>query len=217
MNRSPHDIYYRRKLPHIHPEGKPLFITFNLANSLPVRIIEELKTQRDKEPSALPENSEEHYKAQNGYFGRFDEWLDRCEDGKAWLADEGIAGFVAAKLQSMKNEYYELIAYCIMPNHIHLLINPYLEKDIEHRGTTLKYPVADILRLIKGSTARECNLKLGRTGQFWHRESYDHYVRDNEELERIILYILNNPVKAGLVKDWNSWKFTYINPELGAW
>jgi hypothetical protein len=42
-------------------------------------------------------------------------------------------------------------------------------------------------------------------------------VRDEDELERIVLYIINNPVKAGLVDDWNDWPFTYVNPELGAW
>jgi REP element-mobilizing transposase RayT len=117
----------------------------------------------------------------------------------------------------MANERYELVAFCIMPNHVHLLIRSFVNITAEHQGKTAKYPLADTLRLIKGSTARECNLTLGRSGKFWHHESYDHYVRDEEEFERIIKYILNNPVKAGLVKEWNQWKFTYINPNFGSW
>jgi putative transposase len=66
------------------------------------------------------------------------------------------------------------------------------------------------MRLLKGSTSRLCNKELNRTGKFWHHESYDHYVRDEAELDRIIKYIVNNPVKAGLVNDWKDWKFTYL-------
>jgi REP element-mobilizing transposase RayT len=73
------------------------------------------------------------------------------------------------------------------------------------------------LRLLKGRTARACNLELNRNGSFWQHESYDHLVRDEQEMERTILYILNNPVKAGLVKEWKDWPFTYVSPELGDW
>ena len=67
------------------------------------------------------------------------------------------------------------------------------------------------------STARFCNLELNRSGNFWQHESYDHVVQTEEELSRTILYILNNPVKAGLVTDGKDWKYTYFNPDLGEW
>jgi putative transposase len=86
-----------------------------------------------------------------------------------------------------------------------------------NQGKSAKYPVADTLRLLKGRTARYCNLELKHTGSFWQHESYDHVVRDDQELERTLRYILTNPVKAGLVKEWKSWPFTYISPELGIW
>ena len=74
--------------------------------------------------------------------------------------------------------------------------------------------MADCMRLIKGSTAKRCNEQLCRTGAFWHHESYDHYVRNNEEFVKIITYILNNPVKAGLAKDWRGWRFNYLAEKL---
>jgi putative transposase len=195
------DIYYRHHLPHIHPEGHPIFITFNLAGSLPKEVMGKLKEQRD------------HKK----YFDKYDEWLDMCEHGHHWLKDKRIALIVMQKIHSFENERYELLAYCIMPNHVHLLVELIAEQAIKHKGITANYPLTDTIRLIKGSTARECNFILKRTGSFWHHESYDHYVRDEQELERIIKYILYNPVKAGLVKEWTEWKFTYINPNLGSW
>jgi REP element-mobilizing transposase RayT len=116
----------------------------------------------------------------------------------------------------MNGNYFQLMAYCIMPNHVHLLIES-ISNRLGHRGKSAKYPVTDALRLLKGSTARACNVKLNRYGQFWNHESYDHYVRDEQELERIIKYILYNPVKAELVEDWQKWQFTYINSEFGSW
>jgi type I restriction enzyme R subunit/putative DNA methylase len=83
--------------------------------------------------------------------------------------------------------HYELGAYVVMPNHVHLLVRPLVSPD-------------RLLRSLKGSTARAANLLLGRTGEpFWQKESYDHWVRDHAEFLRIRGYIEANPVKAGLV------------------
>jgi REP element-mobilizing transposase RayT len=133
------------------------------------------------------------------------------------LEHENAAQIVIDKMLELQNKRYELIAFCIMPNHCHLLIVNAVRETAHHRGKSAKYPVTDTLRLLKGSTARYCNEILGRSGQFWHDESYDHYVRTEEELERTIHYILRNPVKAGLVPEWKDWKFSYVNPEYGEW
>lgn len=75
----------------------------------------------------------------------------------------------------------------VMANHVHVLLLPHI-------------PPSRLLQPLKGVSAREANLILGRTGQpFWQAESYDHWVRDEEEFRRIKAYIENNPVKAGLV------------------
>ena len=82
----------------------------------------------------------------------------------------------------------ELRAFAIMANHVHVLLLP-------------KIAVPRLLKAIKGVTAREANKMLGRTGEpFWQAESYDHWVRDERELDRIVAYIENNPVKAGVVR-----------------
>jgi hypothetical protein len=81
---------------------------------------------------------------------------------------------------------YALHAYVIMANHAHILISP-------------KVDPPKIMHSLKGFTAHEANRILGRTGSFWQRESYDHYVRDRKEFDKIVAYIENNPVKAGVV------------------
>jgi len=212
------DVYYHRNLPYMHPEGYPLFITFRLADSLPLEVLRELQEQREYERKTLKNSSnDELYKIERKHFGRYDEWLDHCETGPRWLEEMNIATIVADKIHSMKDLYFPLLAFCIMPNHVHLLIDNLNNKELQHGGKTAKYPITDTLRLLKGNTARTCNLALGRGGRFWNHESYDHYVRSESELERIIKYILHNPVKAGLVEDWTTWQFTYISPKLGSW
>jgi REP element-mobilizing transposase RayT len=69
------------------------------------------------------------------------------------------------------------------------------------------------MKSLKGYTARQANLHLRRTGQFWEEESYDHEVRDGAEFGRIVRYILNNPVKAGLVQHWSEWPWNYVAPD----
>jgi len=181
------DTRYHRNLPHIHPEGYPLFITFRLADSLPLEVLQELKKQRESALKLLKnQTSDEIYKIEKKHFGRYDEWLDRCVSGPRWLEDKTVADIVAEKIHSMNGKYFQLMTYCIMPNHVHLLIEPIIADDLRHRGKTAQYPVTDALRLLKGSTARTCNLELKRSGHFWNHESYDHFVR-------------------------------YINPKFGSW
>lgn len=210
------DTYYRRNLPHIHPEKSPLFITFNLADSMPGEVVKELKAQREQEMQ-YAQSLGEHYIIQKKHFGRYDQWLDRCEHGPHWLASENIAQIVADEIHSKADAQYQLIAYCVMPNHVHLLIELLALDPKPHHGKSAKYPVGDMMRLLKGRTSRYCNLALNRNGAFWHHESYDHYVRGEEEFSRIIAYIINNPVKAGLAKEWKDWKFSYVNLEFGEW
>ena len=216
--RLPNRVYYRRNFPHLHPDGFPFFITFRLVDSLPMNVLGELKQQLEFELQQLGNNSPiERDKIAKKHFGRYDDWLDRCKSGPRWLEQQGLACIIADKIQALSVERYQVLAYCIMPNHVHLLIIPIHMEKAEHHGKSAAYPLTEILRLLKGSTARECNLKLKRTGHFWQQESYDRYVRNEKELERIIHYIITNPVKAGLVKDWKDHPFTYVNPELGEW
>jgi REP element-mobilizing transposase RayT len=72
------------------------------------------------------------------------------------------------------------------------------------------YPLSNVLRKLKWNTALRANRILGRTGPLWHPESYDRVIRNAAELERTIWYVLMNPVKAGLCKDWRDWKWSYV-------
>jgi putative DNA methylase len=107
-----------------------------------------------------------------------------------------------------------------MPNHVHVLLQPIgaealglgvtPQAEVVSAGDEVedsRSPLGSIMHSLKSYTANQANRILGRSGAFWQQESYDHWVRDDDELERIVNYILANPVKAGLVKEPQEWFF----------
>ncbi len=228
-------IYYRRNLPHYQPTHSSFFITFRLAGSLPQDIIIKLKEEHEAKLKRLNKIIDTDTKKKElgdqskRYFEKFDEFLDKYTDSPKWLSDGRISKVVADAIKYRDGKDYELIVYCIMPNHVHMVI--YVERSDEVERTLVRfgqqsrtevrptafyknYLLAKILREIKGSTARECNKILNRTGAFWQHESYDHVIRNDKEFENIIWYVLNNPVKAGYVTDWKAWQWSYCKYEL---
>jgi putative transposase len=100
-----------------------------------------------------------------------------------------------------------------MPNHVHTVFTPLRTRigvSKDHDEADRCHSLARIMKSIKGVSALEANRLLGRRGQFWAHESFDHAVRDEGELGRVIRYTINNPVKAGLVKNWRDWGFNYL-------
>ncbi|HVO96664.1 MAG TPA: transposase [Bryobacteraceae bacterium] len=161
----------RRRLPHIYPEGAALFATFHLHGSLPHHL----------SPPAPLKSGEA--------FVWLDRQIDNPRSGPLFLKRPEIAQIVVESIQrGAELGHYQLAAYIVMANHVHLLIRPLIDPSRR-------------LRSLKGASAREANIALGRTGQpFWQKESYDHWVRNDDEFFRIRAYIENNPVKAGLVR-----------------
>lgn len=204
---------YRRNLPHIQPPGATFFVTFRLMGSIPVVVADALRAEAEQMQAALerdpdsPERAELLYREQRRFFGRWDAALD-AGDGPDWLRNPTVAALVIDSLRHFDGERYELAAFCIMSNHVHVVLKPLEKTENDY------YSLAQILHTMKGYTAGRANRLLGRTGAFWEHESYDHYVRDAEELKRIVPYVVNNPVKAGLVMDWQGWPWTYCKYEL---
>lgn len=186
------------------PPGATLFVTFRLAGSLPLAVVEQLQKEY-AQPLHFQEDPDQTHARQRRYFGVFDQLLDTGGGGPTWLRQAAVAQVVAEALHFRHGRDYTLWAYCIMANHVHLLVSP-----IGADGQRFYR----VLQSLKARTARRCNELIGGTGDaFWQPESYDHYVRNTAEMDRIIAYVLNNPVKAGLVDDWTQWPHTYLNPD----
>jgi putative transposase len=163
--------YYQRRLPHWQAIGQPLFVTFRLEGSLPVN--------RTFPPARLTSGRA---------FVVMDRLLDRENCGPIFLRQPEIAGMVVDALHSGEVRFhrYELHAFVVMSNHVHVLVTPHVD------GKRWLGP-------LKGFTAHEANRILGQTGRFWQDESYDRLIRDRDEFMRVQRYIENNPVSAGVV------------------
>jgi putative transposase len=177
---------HRRRLPHWYKEGAALFLTWHLHGSLPASLVAPAGTLSS---------------------GQAFVWLDRQMDnprkGPMYLRRPEIARIVVDSIyKGVELKHYELGAWVVMPNHVHLLIKPVIAPD-------------RLLKSLKGSTARICNRLLGRTGEpFWQKESYDHWVRNPQEYGKIWIYVEMNPVKAGLVRDPRDYLWSSAGVEM---
>lgn len=151
------------------------------------------------------EKSIQKDKINRKYFGKYDSILDHETYGLTLLKQPELAKIVADAFVHFDStdKKYELIAFCIMSNHFHLVFK-IIKED---------YPISKIMQSIKGFSARMIHKKLGRNGDVWQDENYDRIVHNGAELGRIIHYTLNNSVKIGLVKNWDDWEFSYLNPD----
>jgi putative transposase len=175
--------YYERTLPHWQPEGRDLFLTWRLSGTLPAKVMAALRASKTKEMGKR--------------FREYDQELDRGSSGPLWLKDPQLASVVVKEIESVAERgLCHLHAWVVMPNHVHLMIEP-------------RAPTAKITQALKGSTARQANLLLGRTGKyFWQDESFDHWIRDETEFAKVKKYVERNPVAAGLVAEPAEWPWS---------
>lgn len=166
--------YSRGYLPHFDSPQKVQFVTFRLADNLPRSVVGALLLQ---ERAVL----------------KIDKELDSCS-GACWLRRPDIAEVVQAALLHFDGDRYRLLAWCVMPNHVHAVVEPVQG----HR-------LGGIVHSWKSFTANSANTLLGRTGAFWHEDYFDRYMRNEEHLMRTIGYVEQNPVKAGLVGTVEDW------------
>jgi putative transposase len=174
--------YYERNLPHWQPEGRAVFLTWRLHGTLPRGF-----AQRLQKFGKQPERQ----------FLKADLELDSAVTGPHWLGDPKIARCAEAAIRrGAALGHYVLHAYVVMPNHVHLLIEP-------------SAPLRRITNGIKGASARYANRILKRTGKpFWQDESFDHWIRNEGQFEKVRAYVERNPVKAGLVTEANLWRWS---------
>lgn len=176
--------YTRGYLPHFDGGAINQFITFRLADSLPQNILRQLKIEVER---SLISDIE--------YARKIEKWLDQNR-GACHLKDERIADLLVETLKKFDGEKYKLLAWVIMPNHVHLLLRPIGDVSL-----------SEIMHSIKSFTAHKANKILQRKGQFWSKEYFDRFIRDYHHFLKTIDYIENNPVKAGLCPKRSDWRY----------
>jgi len=214
---------YTRRLPHFTRPGGIFFVTFRLYGSLPKgfldKLLKDFEDRKSQIEAQQPRDVQQQLAAlQREYFYAFDKALDACAYGPTHLKKPEIAPLVIKQLNRFDRQYYHLIGYTIMPNHVHTLLD--FSAQILADGTfdRKNYKNLDYaMERVKGASARFANLALGLTGQsFWQAGSHDRYIRNSRHLTGAINYLKQNPVSAKLCNHWMEHPFTYIHEDYVA-
>src|SRR6267142_1989844 len=177
----------RGYLPHFDAAEITQSVTFRLADSLPQAVLERWKSEITADSEGGSDSALRR---------RIEHYLDQGY-GSCALRDARIATLVQESLLHFDAERYRLLAWVVMPNHVHLLLTP----------DTL-WSLSQIMKHLKSYTSHEANKLLGRTGQFWMEDYFDRYIRDSKHQMNAISYIENNPVRAGLCERASDWRFS---------
>ncbi len=183
---------HRGHLPHADFAGLTQAVTFRLADSLPAAALARIQRELARIDDDLDGNRKATWLRE-----RVHTWLD-AGHGSCWLRDATAQGMVMQALRRRDGESYRLEACTVMPNHVHVVV-----------GVGM-LPLGSIVRMWKGTTARRINQHLGRFGPLWGREYYDRFIRDEPHGIAAIRYVVNNPVRAGLVAQWRDWAGTWV-------
>src|SRR5436305_5702850 len=181
----------RGYLPHFDQSHLVQALTFRLHDAIPDRVVESWKTAlgwAEDLPGVDPREVE------------LRRLISRYEDaghGACWLRDERIAALVENALLHFDEQRYRLIAWCVMPNHVHGLIE-----------TWTGWPLRSVVHSWKSYTAQVANRILWRSGEFWFREYFDRFIRDEKHFAGVVEYIEMNPVKAGMVRRREEWRWS---------
>jgi REP element-mobilizing transposase RayT len=174
--------YFSKYLPHFDSPDAQQYLTYRLADSLPA------ERRGEWEAFMALEDDLEKQRKLEGY-------LD-LGHGACHLRDARVAELVQGNLWHHDGVKYRLLAWVVMPNHVHALIEVW------------QVPLGKILQGWKGYTSKQANKILGREGTFWEDDYFDRYIRDEEHLRRVVHYIENNPVKARLVRSAADWPWS---------
>lgn len=181
------------KLPHWTADNATYAVTFRLADSIPADATADLKAElaglEKLAERAVPLTLDELIRLHRLRDEAIDKLLN-AGHGECLFNDSSLAEIVAGALTHFDATRYRLEAWCVMPNHVHAVFTP-----------LAGYSLPKVLHSWKSFTAHAINKKLGRSGQLWQSESYDHLIRDHGDLMHHVLYVHENPTKAGLT-DW---------------
>lgn len=183
----------RHYLPHLYVNGVTQFVTFRLFDAVPAEIIDIWK--QEMELQTLKTSSENKIVMLER---KIEQYADSGK-GSCFLKDNEIAKIVQDALFYYDKSRYSLISWCLMPNHVHVLLTP-----------INNHSLSDIIHNWKSFTAHKSNRILNRKGKFWLTEYFDRYIRDDRHFNNVIDYIINNPVKSGLISKAEDWKWSGI-------
>lgn len=207
---------HQRYLPHYYPTGVPIFVTFRTKDSLSPELNAEVSTRYQKEkreiekydPSIRIASLKELNKK---YFYLLDSYCDSNNDEGINLANYASSTLIKQSILYYPDDVVRVFCFTIMRNHVHLLIM-FPQGAPLFNGKVLNLP--DYIHNVKGFTGKKINEVEKSKGNLWMREYYDVVIRSDEHMCRTIHYILMNPVKVGICKNFHETENNYWNEGL---
>lgn len=201
----------RYSLPNGQPRGATLFLTYRIYGSLPREAMKKLAYENHRLKTEPPRPNESPrdraLREDKALFAIADDALDSTRRNPQWLSNDSIAQAILENLFFHAEKSYSLWAFTVMPNHVHVLLEP-----LNAASANLKEEdastVSQITHTLKSFTAHRANEILKHKGAFWEAASYDQWIRDASEFARTVEYIERNPVKARLVNSPMKWRWS---------
>ncbi|QOV91778.1 REP-associated tyrosine transposase [Humisphaera borealis] len=228
----PKNWYTRGYLPHCDQSGLLQSITYRLADSLPASVLAKI----EDELALLPPPKQDDERRR-----RFEQWLD-AGHGSCLLRDPAAADCVVQGWRHFDGKRYDLMAWVVMPNHVHVMVRVYegwtLGKIVQSWKSFTSRKIGKMLRekivgnaelqLGTGLSSPVKNVKQGLgnagpeagvtptevSGGIWMREYWDRYIRNEQHFTATVDYIHQNPVKAGIVSSPTAWRWSSANEVL---
>jgi len=217
----PAKIVFVNRFKHEYLPGHYYFITYRIINSatkvLYRRRLKNLDEElEDLKKQPITEASRIRIITRKKQIKRINSRLkDPHYKPNLWLALPQIRDVLKENLHFNEGKFYELAAYSIMPNHVHVILKPFEfhNMNINYSPNLHKCPLSYIVYKIKRYSATMANRILSREGQFWREEYHSILIKNEEQFKNMIIYTLLNPVKGGLCKDKLNNPYNYLNPE----
>ncbi|MFK8161687.1 MAG: transposase [Lewinella sp.] len=208
--------------PHFQHIGATFSITISVHDAVPMQLLERVIKRRkivlaEIDRNGLPDKSLRKEIIHDKFYRYLDKLLHTRRNQEHPLAEPNAVQKVVDRIWQLSEQYYEVIAYSIMSNHVHLQLDfsKQCPDDWDGYSVIPEYRnLAQVIGFIKGGSAFDVNKSTGRKGKLWSKGYYDRYIRDQRHFMNEFYYILGNPEKAGLVDNWRDHSFTYGTPDL---
>lgn len=228
-----------RELPKSDSEVAPAsapctahLLTIRAADAISPERLQELRVWREEQLQLAPADPKfagrYRIRIQQRYFAEYDRVLDDNRKDQA-LLNRRLASLIRRQLFAQQG-VYRLVAYSIMPNHVHIMLQPREvpasgPQSVPHRVAAsdlhipdrmdeqpdIRSPLVDYLRELKATTARAAGALPGDLGLHWHDASFDYWIRSPAELSDLVEYVADNPVAVGLVRSPEQWFFCSVH------
>lgn len=213
--------YIRNNQSHIQPVGATFSVTLLAHDAVPAKKLEEARRQRDERLNKIVGNDLEEKTVETAachqqYYEAIEQLLDAKNNQTYPFRNKETAKLAMDYIMNLDGKLYHLEALCVMSNHLHMLLDLSIQVPADWDGLNELenyVPLSAVVGRIKGGISYHYHKEIGEQGPIWAPGYYDRCIRSSQHFHQEQNYIVNNPVKAGIVSKWSAYPYTYLPPQ----